>query len=149
MFVSLSVVRLMDFLRLRSSVRQGVTLGLLAGKCLRGIKTLLYSHETILLEEMFTRPLRNMADVRILIPEEFVIMLTVLIGWWRGISLAQERIGPMVVREHFVVGIIMFVLFGFINTLVTGETPGYFIFSFLLFSILGNVICPISRCSAK
>jgi hypothetical protein len=137
MLVSLSVVRLLDFLRLRASVRQGVTLGLLLVSVFVGLRTLLYSHETILLEEMFTRPLRNMADVRILIPEEFVIMLTVLIGWWRGISLAQERIGPIVVREHFVVGIIMFVLFGFFNTLVTGETPGYFIFSFLLFSILG------------
>ena len=136
MFFSLSVVRVMDFLRLRPSVRQWVTLGLLLISVFVGLKTLLYSDEPMQLGDMLSRPLRNMADVRVLIPEEFVIMLAVLIGWWRGISLAQERIGPTVAREHFVVGIIMFVLFGMANTLVTGETPGYFIFLFLFFSTL-------------
>ena len=136
MFFSLSMVRGMDFLRLRSSVRQWVTLGLLLVSVFVGLRTLLYSDEPILLSDMLSRPLRNMADVRVLIPDEFVIMLAVLIGWWRGISLAQERIGPTVVREHFVVGIIMFVMFGLVNTLVTGETPGYFVFSFLFFSTL-------------
>ena len=136
MLFSLSMVRGMDTLRLRSSLRQWVTLGLLLVGVFVGLKTLLYSDEPIRLGEMLSRPLRNMADVRVLIPEEFVIMLAVLIGWWRGISLAQERIGPTVVREHFVVGIILFVLFGFINTLATGENPGYFVFSFLFFSTL-------------
>ncbi len=136
MFFSLSVVRGMDFLRLRSSVRQWVTLGLLLVSVFVGLKTLLYSDGPMQLGDMLSRPLRNLADVRVLIPEEFVIMLAVLIGWWRGISLAQERIGPTVAREHFVVGIIMFVLFGLANTLVTGETPGYFVFSYLFFSTL-------------
>jgi hypothetical protein len=137
MLFSLWMVRILDFLRLRTSIRQGVTVGLLAVGLFIGFKTLLYPHESVPLGQIFTRPLQNIADARILVPEEFVVALTVLIGWWRGIALAQERLGPAVVRDHFIVGIAMYVVYGFLNTMVTGETPGNFIFIFLFCALLG------------
>ena len=144
MLVSLWAVRLMEFLRLRTAIRQVVTFGLLLIGVLVGLKTLLYPNEGISIGQMFTRPIHNMADVRVLIPDEFVVAMTVLIGWWRGIALAQERVGPAVVRDHVVVGVAMYVLFGFFNTMVTGETPGSFIYIFTFCSLLGMAAARLS-----
>jgi len=144
MLVSLWAVRLMDAVRLRMRIRQGITLGLLLVGVLIGLKTLLYAHESVGLVELLNRPLRSFTDWRTIIPDEFVIILTVLVGWWRGISLAQERIGPMVVRDHFVIGIIMYIVFAIINTLLTGETPGGFIFIFIFCALLAMASARIS-----
>jgi hypothetical protein len=142
--VGLWTVRLMDFIRLNTILRQTVTIGLLGLCVIVGLKTLLYLDQRIAVGEMFTRPLRSLMDWQTVIPDEFIIVVTVLISWWRGISLAQERIGPTVVRDHFSVGIVMFFLFGFINTMITGETPGIFIFIFLLCGLIGMSAARIS-----
>jgi hypothetical protein len=72
-----------------------------------------------------------------LIPVEFIVIITVMIGFWRGISLAQEHIGPSSVMDHFWLGIFMFVVFDFLITFVTGENPGQFFYLFLFSSLVG------------
>ena len=148
MLVSLWVVRLMVSIRLRIWIRQAITSGLLLGGILVGLKFLLYSGEPVLLGDLITRPLRSLADMRTLIPDEFIIALTVLIGWWRGVSLAQEHIGPTVVRHRFFLGIVMFIIFGVVNTLITGETPGIFVFVFIFCALISMSAARISVLSS-
>jgi len=136
------LVRLMDYLHLKKSIRQGVMIVFIIIGVLVGIKTLLYTHESISLSELYTRPLRSFADLKTIIPVEFIVIITVLIGFWRGLSIAQEHIGPSSVMDHFWIGIVMYVVFIFVNTIVTGETPGDF-FSLFLFSSL------VAMCAAR
>ena len=136
------LVRLMDFIHLKKSIRQGAMIVFIILSILIGIKTLLYAHEPMSLSELFNRPLRSFADMRTLIPVEFIVIITVLIGSWRGLSIAQEHIGPSSVMDHFWVGIVMYVVFIFVNTIVTGETPGDFFYLFLFSSL-------VAMCAAR
>lgn len=136
------LVRLMDFIHLKKSIRQGAMIVFIILSILVGIKTLLYAHEPMSLSELFNRPLRSFADMRTLIPVEFIVIITVLIGSWRGLSIAQEHLGPSSVMDHFWVGIVMYVVFIFVNTIVTGETPGDFFYLFLFSSL-------VAMCAAR
>jgi len=136
------LVRTMDFLYLKKSIRQGLMIVFIIIGILVGIKTMLYAHEPLSLSEFFTRPLHNFADLKSIIPVEFIVIITVLIGFWRGLSIAQEHIGPSSVMDHFWIGIVMYVVFIFVNTIVTGETPGDFFYLFLFSSL-------VAMCAAR
>ena len=136
------LVRTMDFLHLKKSIRQGLMIGFIVIGILVGIKTMLYAHEPMTLTELFTRPLRSFADLKSIIPVEFIVIITVLIGFWRGLSIAQEHLGPSSVMDHFWIGIVMYVVFIFVNTIVTGETPGDFFYLFLFSSL-------VAMCAAR
>jgi hypothetical protein len=68
---------------------------------------------------------------------EFIIIVTVLIGFWRGITLAQEQVGPSTVVSHFWIGIILFISFTLLISIVTGEKAGDFFFLFLFCALVG------------
>ena len=131
------LVRIMEYLHLKKSIRQGLMITLLIIGSYIGIKTLLYAHESIALSEIASRPIRSFADLKFIIPVEFIVIITVLIGFWRGVSLAQEHIGPSYVMVHFWTGIIMFVVFIFIISIATGENAGEFFYIFLSSSLIG------------
>lgn len=137
-------VRVMEGLRIRASIRRAVTIGLLVISVLIGLRLLLYPHERIGFVELLNRPLKSMMDWRAIIPDEFVIILAVLFGWWRGISLAQEHIEPSSVMGYFRLGIFMFLGFVVFNTLVTGETPGEFVYLFLFCGLIAMTTARIS-----
>jgi hypothetical protein len=136
------LVRLMEYLKLKKSIRRELMVAYLVIVCFTTIKMMLYAQESVSLMELFSRPIRGFADLRSIIPPEFIIIVTVLIGFWRGLSLAQEHIGPSAVQSHFLLGIIMFVVFVFFTTLITGENPGDFFFLFLFTSL-------IAMCTAR
>jgi hypothetical protein len=136
------LVRVMDYLHLKKSIRQGLMVIFLVVGSYVGIKTLLYAHESISLIGLISRPLRSFTDVKFLVPVEFIVIIAVSIGFWRGLSLAQGHIGPSSVLSDFYIGIVMFVVFVFFNTIVTGEKPGDFFFLFLFSSL-------IAICSAR
>ncbi len=129
------LVRTMDDIRLKKSIRQALMVIFILIGILVGIKTLLYAHVPMSVLELLNRPLRSLADLKSIIPVEFVVIITVLIGFWRGLSIAQEHIGPSSVMDHFWIGIVMYVVFIFINTIVTGETPADFFYLFLFSSL--------------
>jgi len=136
------LVRAMDFLHLKRSVRQGLMLLFIVIGIFVGIKTLLYTHQPMSLSELFTRPLHSFADLKSIIPVEFIVIIAVLIAFWRGLSIAQEHLGPSSVMDHFWIGIAMYVVFIFVNTIVTGETPGDFFYLFLFSSL-------VAMCAAR
>jgi hypothetical protein len=70
--------------------------------------------------------------------------LFVLLASWRGISLAQAFIEPVTVRRYFIHGVALFVAYIFINTIVTGESPGFLIYLFFLAALIAMGTARIS-----
>ncbi len=130
------LVRILDYLRLKKIVRQGIMLAFILIAIFIGIKTMLYPHQAMSFGALLDQPLASFADLRNLIPAEFIVIVTVLLATWRGLAIAQSHIGPSTVMDHFWLGIVMYIIFIFVNTLVTGETPAQFFFLFLFASLL-------------
>lgn len=131
------LIRIMEYLQLKTSIRRVIVVILLLIACLVGLKTLIYPHQSVPFFEFLNRPLKNFADIRNLLPVEFIVTLTMLLSVWRGISLAQEGLGPTSILSHFWIGIFMYIIFVILITVVTGETPGDFFFLFLFASLIG------------
>jgi hypothetical protein len=140
--LSYLLVRLLAYLRLKRVVRQAIMLVFILIGIFVGIKTLLYPHQSIGFTALLSRPVQSFADLTALIPAEFIVILTIVVAFWRGLSVAQAHIGPTTVKDHFIIGIVMYVLFIFLNTLATGETPADFFFLFLFCSL-------IAMCAAR
>ncbi|GAB4499645.1 MAG: hypothetical protein OHK0052_15020 [Anaerolineales bacterium] len=68
--------------------------------------------------------------------EIFLALLIALLVSLRGAGLASSRVGPQVMLSSFQVGITMLALFVFVNTLVTGETPGNLLYLFLFLGLV-------------
>ena len=124
------IVRLINFLRLKMEIRRIILAIVFAASILFGLKTMLYASESLSFFELLNRPLSAFKDYRALIPDEFVVSLVVLASCWRGLSLAQEYIEPVTVKRNFQLGVFMFIGFVFINTIVTGEAPGFLLYTF-------------------
>src|SRR5512136_1053304 len=105
------LVRAMDYFRLKKSVRQAIMVVFILMGILVGIKTMLYPHQFTTIFDLFTRPVKSFADLTSLVPSEFIVILTILVAYWRGLSVAQGHIGPITVMDHFWLGIFMYILF--------------------------------------
>lgn len=132
------VVRIMNFLRLRMDLRRIIIVIAFILSIFVGLKTLLYAAEPVTLGDLVGRPLRAFNDLTGLIPDEFIIVLVVLGTGWRGVALSQGLIEPVTAKQNFQFGFIMFIGYVFLNTLVTGETPGImpYIFTFAALTAL-------------
>ncbi len=125
------LIRFLNYIRLRPDLRQWVMLALLVASILLGLKLLLFPHESVDFWELVRRPLESFSDFTNLIPDEFLVSVVVLMAWWRGVGLARLKVGPIDVRSNFQLGFFMFLGFILINTLMTGESPGLFIYTYL------------------
>ncbi len=87
------------------------------------------------------------ADFLTQIPTWFWVSMIVVILWWRGVWLAKERLGPMLVFDYFRLGIVMFGIFalvGFLVPLARTINPTIMIFSFLLFGLVSLISSRVS-----
>jgi hypothetical protein len=128
--------RAMNYLDLKISIRRGVIIALIILSVFLGLKLLLYEAEPLQIGELFRRPFQAFSDVRGLIPDEFLVTVVVLVIFWRGLSLASKYIDPVSVRRNFYLGLAMFVVFIFINTIITGETPGAMLYLFFVSALI-------------
>lgn len=136
------LARWTNYAYLRMDYRRAALVVMFFVSFIVGLRTLLYGHESVSLGELINRPLRAFTDWSGVIPTEFLILLFVFLVCRRGISLAQASIGPLLVKRNFQLGIIMFVAFVFLNTLATGETPGFLLY---LFTFAGLIAMAASR----
>lgn len=143
LFVHLNV-RLMNYLHLRLNLRRWILACILIICVFFGLRTLLYTNQAISLSELVSRPIRAFGDLTSLIPDEFLVSLAAFFACWRGISLAQALIGPLAIVRNFQIGIFMFLGYVFLNTMVTGETPGIFIYIFFFVALIAMVTARIS-----
>jgi hypothetical protein len=138
------IIRSMNYARIKKSIQQGLMISFILIAIFAGIKILLYAQQPISVGQLLNRPLNSFSDLSSLVPAEFIVIVTILVAVWRGISIAQEHIGPSSVMDHFWLGIVMYVVFIFINTLATGETPADFFYLFLFSALVGMVAARIS-----
>ncbi len=138
------LIRSLNYARIKKSIQQGLMVVFIVLAIFAALEILLYAQQSTSLGQLLNRPLTSFGDLRNLIPAEFLVIVTVLVAIWRGISIAQEHIGPSSVMNHFWLGIIMYVLFIFVNTLVTGETPADFFYPFLFSALVAMVAARMS-----
>ena len=130
-------VKGMVHLQLQIKIRQRVMVGLLIVSMLIGLRTLVDTKEILSFGELILQPLKTLGNFTALIPNEFLVIVVVLLVWRRGSSLAFASISPHTVQDDFKWGIVAFFFFTLINTLVTGETvPALMLQSFFLFGLL-------------
>lgn len=94
---------------------------------------LLYYQQAMSPGELLERPFKAVAELLLLIPNEFIVALFVILIGLRGVSIASQSVSPSAMVWRFQIGVGMFILFAFVNTMVTGETPGN-VFPTFLFS---------------
>jgi hypothetical protein len=128
--------RAMNYLDLKITFRRWVTLALLLISTVIGLRFLLIQSQSLPVSELLNRSFENISDVRELIPNEFLVILIVILVYWRGLSLATKYIDPTTVKRNFFLGIGMFAAFIFINTLVTGEEPGILLYVFFVSGLI-------------
>jgi hypothetical protein len=133
---SMVSVRFMNYLRLKLRAKQWILLCLLGISSLIGVKYLLYPSEHIPISELFQRPFESINSDGVLIPDEFLIILIILVTWWRGTSLAHFKVGPQEVLSKFKLGILMLFGYIFFNTIITGESFGASVYLFLFSGLL-------------
>jgi hypothetical protein len=98
-----------------------------------GYRYLLYYQQDLTAGELFDQPFKAVAEVITLIPDEILVALFVMLAGLRGIVIARQQVSPSSMVRRFQIGIVFFILFVFVNTLVTGESPG-FVFPLFLFT---------------
>ncbi|MFQ5617282.1 MAG: hypothetical protein ACE5GO_12590, partial [Anaerolineales bacterium] len=130
------LVRALTHFRLKLPIRRGARGVLLVVSVLIGLKTLLYPEESVSMNDLVSRPLLSFSDATALIPDEFIIIMTVLLVWRWGVNLAHENIEPLQVVRTFRAGALMFVVFIFFNTFATGETFGRMAHLFLFAGLI-------------
>lgn len=126
----------MNFLNIRISIRRAVLLVLLVIVSFFGLRYLLYFSEQLGLMDLIVRPVVAFADLFVLIPDEFVIILAIIFISFRGITMASQRTSPTDMLVRFQFGLVMIVLYILLNTLITGEVPGNIVFVFLFAGLL-------------
>jgi hypothetical protein len=128
--------RLMNFLNIRFYIRRVILVGLLFAVSIVGLRYLLYFGEPVGLVELFVKPITAFADMFVLIPDEFVIILAMIFIAFRSIAIASQRTSAADMLVRFQLGMVMIVLYIMLNTLVTGETPGNIVFVFLFSGLI-------------
>lgn len=141
------VVRLMNYLYFRIDLRRLVLAVVFTVGGLVSLKTLLYLGQAVTLLDLIDRPIEAFGSWTELIPNELVVILTSLFVCWRGLALAQTYVEPNTVRRDFQTGIFMFLAFIFINTIVTGETPGGLLYVFFAAALIAMSAARISAIS--
>jgi hypothetical protein len=128
--------RAMNYLDLKLYIRRGVTVGLIVICIFVGLRLLLYENESLPLGDLISRPFNAFSDVRGLIPDEFLVILVVLLVYWRGMSLASKYVDPRSVRQNFYFGLGMYTAYIFINTVVSGESVGMMLYLFFVSALI-------------
>jgi hypothetical protein len=100
------------------------------------LRFLLYFSEPMSLFGLVQRPILAFADLVVLIPDEFVILVFVLFILFRGISIAGQGSSPRDMIVRFQVGLGMMMLYVAINTLLTAEIPGNSLYMFLFSGLI-------------
>jgi hypothetical protein len=135
MLVSHWLSRGMNFFQIRMDVRRAALAVCLLVSIAAGLEILLYYQDPFSLRALLERPVATFADLLIVIPDEFIVILAAAFTALRGVTTASEHVGPVGMVERFQIGVGMFFLFILLNTLVTGETPGSLIYLFLFLGL--------------
>jgi hypothetical protein len=126
MIIPAYVARGLDRFYLRPEVQRGVLAVLLALVCLLSMRVFLYAGHGYGGFEWLKVTVKDAVDVYQFIPDWLVIVLSTLFLWWRGIGLAQRRPAVHSVMFGFYIGVVSFIGFVLIVSLVSEQDPSLF-----------------------
>jgi hypothetical protein len=126
MIIPAYVARGLDRLCLRPEVQRGVLAILLALVCLLSMRVLLYAGHGYSGFEWLKVTVKEAMDIYQFMPDWLVIVSSTLFLWWRGIGLAQRRPAVHSVMFGFYVGVVSFIGFVLMVSLVSEQDPALF-----------------------
>ena len=129
--VANTAMRTLYMLRLRALWRQCAMILLLLAAEVASLKALFFANYSISFAELINRPLQSFADWREFLPTDFIILGLVLIAFWRGIELSQGPIDSALVRDEFRFGIVMCLVFIFLDFNFTQINVRVFVYMFI------------------
>lgn len=130
------IARLMEFFRLKVTIRRILAVGILLASTVATLRIFLFQQETLGLVELLDQFIQHMTEFQTLFPSEFIVVLVTLLGWWRGISLAREHIEPSSVMGYFRLGFVMFLVYVVFNTSASVERPERLFYLFLFCGLI-------------
>ena len=120
-------------LTLRENIRRGLLLGLLAAGVLIGLKMLVFRYIPMTFQNVFNRRLDTMLDISALVRPEILVVLFAVLAWQRGMTLAQDQLGPQAVLRQFRNGVFALLVYAIIASRLV-DSP---VFSLSLFILSG------------
>jgi len=129
-FSSYLLVVWMDSMHIKLLARRIVLVAMILIFLLIGLKTLLYTQQSVGLIDLLNMPVRTFREMYNLLPPEFVLMLLVLWVAWRGVSRVGKLVSSEEVIGEFKIGLLMFLGYGLISSLAR-LTDGAEIYVFL------------------
>jgi hypothetical protein len=130
------LARILNYLSLIASIQRFVLFFVIGILTLLSLRYLLYFSRQITLGELIQLPVQAFADLLVIVPDEFVIILFMIFLSFRAISIASQKVSPGDMLHRFQFGIAMMIIFVFVNTLVTGEIPGDFLYLLIFAGLL-------------
>jgi hypothetical protein len=139
MGIILSVVyilgRLGGALHLKTNIQTGVAAFLAIVSILLGIMVLMPSSAAGEIGAAVNRSaIRGWQGAAAVIPSQFLIALTVLLVWWRGLSLSRQHLGPFLVQRNLRLGIVILSVFGVLIARTSSGVQPLWVYVLFLFS---------------
>lgn len=141
------ILRIAASLALNQQIRRGLMALSLLFALYVGITVMVSPTSATTFQGLSTQRVATFADFLNQIPAWFWISAIVILSWWRGVWLAKERLGPMLVFDYFRLGIAMFVVFaliGFLVPLARQIYPTVMILTFLFFGLVSLITSRVS-----
>lgn len=129
-------MRLLDRLFLKPYIQRLALVMLLVLTCMFALRVFLYAGQEYKGFDWLGETIKDVLDVYQAVPDWFIIVLSTLFLWWRGISLAQRRPSVRSVALSFYLGIVSFIGFVLLVNLVTREDPSFFIPVFFFYALM-------------
>jgi hypothetical protein len=129
-------IRLLGRLFLKPYIQRLALVMLLVLTCLLALRVFLYAGQEYKGFDWLGQTIKDMLDIYHAVPDWFIIVMSTLFLWWRGISLAQRRPSVRSVAFSFYLGIVSFIGFVLLVNLVTREDPSVFIPVFFFYALM-------------
>jgi hypothetical protein len=145
--LTLAGMRLAGVLSLNQGIRRVLSGILLTFSLILGINFMTVDPNAGSFQTLGAQPMNSLGEFLNAIPAWFWITIVVLVLWWYGMRLSNDRVGPITVFNNFRLGIVMFALFalaGFVVPLARAIDPTNVLFYFLISGLISLVASRVS-----
>lgn len=139
--------RLLAFFNLNAQRSRGLLLILLVFLVFFGLNALRLPYATGDFNNILTKKLDTIGDLRYILPDEFVISVVVLVLWRSGLAFARTGVGLRGVFDQFKYGVIAFMLYGAVTTVDAVDVPIQYMLLYLFFSLLAMAAARVGMVS--
>ncbi len=143
--------RLSVVLRLKKSLRQGISAAVLAVSIWVALHWWIDPAAAQNMQALYRQPLNGIEEAPLVIPPWFWTLAFAFGLWWRGAALERGRLGPLAVMRSFKAGIFSLMLFAFAEYVTRPAAPDFspgLLFVFLacaLLALLGSRVSVLER----